>query len=72
MVKPESPPVEFDQSRHNDFRSKPAGRIRLKIPAESFENVNDATLKHLTLVQMQLLKGAQNIRFADHRNIILF
>ncbi len=44
----------------------------LPSPVQPFELIYNSALKHLAFIQMQLLKRAEDIFFANSRNIILF
>ena len=65
------PPVPPHQVVDDNFTAKFAGAIGFVIPAQSPEDVDHPSLKHLILILVQLFKCAQNVRFADFRKIIV-
>ena len=68
-VKPPSVPPY--QVVDDNFTAKLAGAIGFVIPAQSPEDVDHPSLKHLILILVQLFKCAQNVRFTDFRKVIV-
>ena len=69
--KMKSPPAPSHQIVDDNFTAKFTGRVGFIIPAQSPEDVDHPSLKHLILILVQLFKCAQNVRFADFRKIIV-
>ena len=70
-VQTESPAIVTHQIVDDDLFTKAAGTIGFVVPRQAFEDIDNATLKYIHFVQMQLLKCTEDIRLADGRQIPL-
>jgi hypothetical protein len=69
--KMQSPSVPSHQIVDDNFIAKFTGAIGFVIPAQTSEEVDHTSLKHVILILVQLFKRTQDIRLADFRKVIV-